>query len=94
MAKSSFVEGIGNITVHRGIVHIEFVRLKSVDPTTQKPEFETSEVISMTVPAFEQVNQRLSVLQEKLEASRQAQPPVAAVSKAAPAKKAVAKPKK
>jgi len=94
MAKNSFVEGIGNITVHRGIVHIEFVRLKSVDPTTQKPEFETSEVVSMTTLALEQVNRRLSALQEKLQASRQAQPSVAAVSKAAPAKKAAAKPKK
>ena len=94
MAKNSFVEGIGNITVHRGIVHIEFVRLKSVDPTTQKPEFETSEVVSMTTLALEQVNRRLSALQEKLQASRQAQPPVAAVSKAAPAKKAAAEPKK
>ncbi|MEK9812699.1 MAG: hypothetical protein VW440_06625 [Bordetella sp.] len=94
MTRNSFVEGIGNITVHRGIVHIEFVRLKSVDPTTQKPDFETSEVISMTVPAFEQVNRRLSALQEKLQASRPSATAAATVAKGQATKKVVAKPKK
>ena len=94
MTKNSFIEGVGNITVHRGVVHVEFVRLKSVDPTTQKPEFETSEVISMTVPAFEQVNRRLSALQEKLQASRTKNTTAAAVAKGQAAKKVTAKPKK
>ena len=94
MNQNSFIEGIGNITVHRGVVHIEFVRLKSVDPTTQKPEFETSQVVSMTVPAFEQVNRRLSALQEKLGASRQTQVPTASVAKGPAAKKTPAKAKK
>ena len=94
MTRNSFVEGIGNITVHRGVVHIEFVRLKSVDPTTQKPDFETSEVISMTVPAFEQINRRLSALQEKLEASRSSATAAATVAKGQAIKKVTAKPKK
>lgn len=94
MNQNSFIEGIGNITVHRGVVHIEFVRLKSVDPTTQKPEFETSQVVSMTVPAFEQVNRRLSALQEKLGASRQTQVPTASVAKGPAAKKTPAKAKR
>jgi hypothetical protein len=94
MGQNSFIEGIGNITVHRGIVHIEFVRLKAVDPTTQKPEFETSQVVSMTVPAFEQVNRRLSALQEKLGASRQTQVPTASVAKGPAGKKMLAKAKR
>jgi hypothetical protein len=84
-----FADAIGNITVFGGTVRLEFLKVTSLDETTNQPKYDVSHRLVMPTAGFMQAAERHAVLRQKLIDGGHIAPPAAAVTPtAAPAKTA------
>lgn len=82
-----FADAVGNITVFGGTVRIEFLKVTSLDETTNSPKYDVSHRLVMPVNGFMQAADRHAVLRQKLIDGGHIAPPPAQVSKPAAATK-------
>lgn len=76
-----FADAIGNITVFGGTVRLEFLKVTSLDETTNQPKYEVSHRLVMPTAGFMQAAERHAVLRQKLIDGGHLSPPAATVTK-------------
>jgi hypothetical protein len=93
-----FADAIGNITVFGGTVRLEFLKVTSLDETTNQPKYDVSHRLVMPTAGFMQAAERHAVLRQKLIDGGHISPPTATVTPSAAqtktAEKSAAKPRK
>jgi hypothetical protein len=75
-----FADAIGNITVFGGTVRLEFLKVTSLDETTNQPKYEVSHRLVMPTAGFMQAAERHAVLRQKLIDGGHLSPPAATVT--------------
>ncbi len=86
-----FADAIGNITVFGGTVRLEFLKVTSLDETTNQPKYDVSHRLVMPTAGFMQAAERHAVLRQKLMDGGHIAPPAATVTAPATQTKAAEK---